>query len=288
MTLEWKDERLAFDPAAAGVDEKVYLGGYQFNELATGWWPQVVLVNEAGAYDKHGVVLRVRPDGTQTLVETLNAVAKTHLDLRRFPLDRQRLEAVFEVLGYDASEVVLRPKSEATQSMDDTVRLPQWSIEGVGLSTRERSAPYAGRRGIASALVVSVDVQRESFFISRLVIIPLILIVLLSFSVFWMDRAGLGDRINVSFIGLLTGVAYQLVMSDILPRISYVTLTHGVISVSFFAMCTAVVVNLAVGALDRNNKSALADRIDRRCRWIFPLGYFGLLFLILGVALLFF
>ena len=64
-----------------------------------------------------------------------------------------------------------------------------------------------------------------------------------------MDCAGLGDRINVSFIGLLTGVAYQLVMSDILPRISYVTLTHGVISLSFFAMCAAVVVNLAVGAL---------------------------------------
>ena len=88
MTLEWKDERQAFDPAAAGVDEKVYLGGYQFNEVATGWFPQVVLVNEAGAYDKHGVVLRVQPDGTQTLVETLNAIAKTELNLRRFPLDQ--------------------------------------------------------------------------------------------------------------------------------------------------------------------------------------------------------
>ena len=192
------------------------------------------------------------------------------------------------MLGYDASEVVLRPESEATQSMDDTVRLPQWSIEGIDVSTRERSAPYAGRRGVASALVMSVDVRRESFFISRLVIAPLILIVLLSFSVFWMDRSGLGDRINVSFIGLLTGVAYQLVMSEILPRISYVTLVHGFISLSFFAMCATVVVNLVVGALDRNDKSELADRIDRRCRWIFPLGYFGLLLLILGVALLFF
>jgi hypothetical protein len=287
LTLEWRDERQAFDPAAAGVDEKVYLGAYQFNELATGWFPQVVLVNEAGAYDKHGTMLRVQPDGTQTLVETLNAVAKTELNMRRFPLDRQRLEAVFEVLGYDASEVVLRAEG-ATQSPGDTVRIPQWSIEAIGMSTRERSAPYAGRRGVASALVMSIDVQRESFFITRLVVAPLIVIVLLSFSVFWMDRSALGDRVSVSFIGILTGVAYQLVMSEILPRISYVTLVHGIISLSFFAMCGAVVVNLAVGALDRNNKSDLADRIDRRCRWIFPLAYFGLLFLILGVALLFF
>ena len=67
----------------------------------------------------------------------------------------------------------------------------------------------------------------ESFYMSRLVILPLVVIVLLSFSVFWMDRSSVGDRLGVSFIGILTGVAYQLVMSDHLPRISYVTLMHG-------------------------------------------------------------
>ena len=75
LTLEWHDERQAFDPAAAGVDEKVYLGAYQFNELATGWFPQVVLVNEAGAYDKHATMLRVQPDGTQTLISRVSILA---------------------------------------------------------------------------------------------------------------------------------------------------------------------------------------------------------------------
>jgi hypothetical protein len=64
LTLRWHDERQVFDPAATGVDEKVYQGDYQFNELSTGWFPQVVLVNEAGTYEKHGVVLRIQPDGT--------------------------------------------------------------------------------------------------------------------------------------------------------------------------------------------------------------------------------
>ena len=48
LTLEWQDARQVFDPAAAGVDEQVFQGGYQVNELATGWFPQVVLVNGAG------------------------------------------------------------------------------------------------------------------------------------------------------------------------------------------------------------------------------------------------
>ena len=59
LTLRWHDKRQVFDPSAAGVDEKVYQGGYQFDEVFTGWFPQVVLVNESGLYETDGVVLRV-------------------------------------------------------------------------------------------------------------------------------------------------------------------------------------------------------------------------------------
>ena len=75
LKLTWHDERQAFDPAEAGVAEKIYQGAYQFNELSPAWYPQVVLVNESGLFEKHGVILRVQPDGTLTLVETVNAAA---------------------------------------------------------------------------------------------------------------------------------------------------------------------------------------------------------------------
>jgi hypothetical protein len=39
LTLKWRDKRQAFDPAAAGVEEKVYQGSYQFNELSPGVSP---------------------------------------------------------------------------------------------------------------------------------------------------------------------------------------------------------------------------------------------------------
>ncbi len=42
-------------------------------------------------------------------------------------------------------------------------------------------------------------------------------------------------------------------------------------------MCAAVVTNLVVGGCDKNGKSALVEIIDRRCRWIFPLAYFGMM-----------
>jgi hypothetical protein len=218
----------------------------------------------------------------------ISAVAKTEFNLRRFPFDKQRLEAVFEVLGFDDSEVVLQVEPETTHSVVGELWLPQWTITGIGTSIRDRHASYAGRRGVASAFVTSIDVQRESFYLSRLVILPLIVIVLLSFSVFWMDRSSLGDRISVSFIGILTAVAYQVVMNDILPRIAYMTWINGFLNFSFLMMVGTVIINLVVGALDQQGRSELAHRVDRLCRWIFPLTYFALILILFGVAFLVF
>lgn len=287
LTLEWNDPRQAFDPAVAGVDEKIFQGDYQFNELATGWYPQVVLVNESGLYQMNGVMLRVQPDGTSTLIETLNAAAEVEFNMSRFPFDKHRLDAVFEVLGYDKDEVVLEPQPYEAGSLVSEYRVPQWIITGVSASVRDRPAHYAGRRGVSSAFVVSVDVLRMPLFVVRLVAFPLIVIVLLSFTVFWMDRSSLGDRISVSFIGILTGVAYILVTSDQLPHISYVTLMHGFLNLSFLTMCATVVINLVVGSLDKRGEFELGDRIDRVCRWGFPVAYFGLLLVMLVVAILF-
>jgi hypothetical protein len=258
LTLTWKDPRQAFEPSAE-VNEKVFQGNYQFNEIATGWYPQVVLANESGLYQKSGVVLRVQPDGTSTLIETINAAAEVDLDLRWFPFDDHRLEAIFEVLGFDRGEIILQTEPTSGGSFSGrSVRLPQWIINGFNTSIRDRSA--------------------------SLVSFPLFVIVFLSFSVFWMDRSSLGDRISVSFIGILTGVAYQLVMGDVLPRISYFTLMHAFLSLSFMTMCATVVVNLAVGALDKRERYELGDRIDQRCRWIFPMAYIGLILVIFATA----
>jgi len=285
LTLTWNDPRQTFEPALAGVDEKVFQGNYQFNEISTGWYPQVVLVNESGMYQKSGAVLRIQPDGTSILIETLNATAKAEYNMKRYPLDRQRLEAVFEVLGFDRDEVLLQVESDAANSLASEVQIPQWTITGASASVRDRLESYAGQ-GVSSAFAVSVDVQRKSFYMIRLIVFPLIQIVLLSFSVFWMDRSSIGDRLSVSFIGILTAVAYQSVISDRMPQVAYVTLMHAFVMFSFFTMCAVVVVNLVVSMLDRRGKIELGDRIDRRCRWGFPLAYFGLMLLISGLVIL--
>jgi hypothetical protein len=286
LTLEWNDERQAFDPVAEGAEEKLFQGNFQFSEVYTGWFPQVVLVNESGLYETNGVVLRVRPDGTLRLIQTLNAAAKTDLDLRAYPFDRQRLEAIFEVLGFDESEVVLQSAAidESTLHRDASARVPQWHLERVENSSGKRSAYHAGATGVASTFVVQMEVKRQSLYMIRLVIVPLVVIVMLSWSVFWMDQSSLGDRISVSFIGILTVVSYQIILSETLPRISYLTLMNGFLNWSFFVVCASVVASLRVGWLDRQGQTAAGDRIDRRNRWLFPLVYGAALLLVVSLT----
>ena len=288
LTLIWLDPRQAFDPQQVGTAEKVFQGEYQVYEVHCAWYPQVVLVNESGLYDNASVLLRVKPDGTSTMSFKVNAVAEASLNLRRYPFDRQTLEARFEVLGFDKREVILESLPVSIARDGTPIRIPEWTLKGVEALVRDRIAPYSEGLATASVYALVLDVKRDSQFMMRLVIIPLVLIVIMSWSVFWMDRSSLGDRIGVSFVGILTAVAYQIVVGDIMPQISYITWIDAFLNISFWVMCCTVVVNLIVGDADKHGNTARGDLVDQRCRWIFPIVYFSLLGVTLAIAFIFF
>ncbi len=218
----------------------------------------------------------------------VNAVAEASLNLRRYPFDRQTLEARFEVLGFDKREVILESLPVSIARDGTPIRIPEWTLKGVEALVRDRIAPYSEGLATASVYALVLDVKRDSQFMMRLVIIPLVLIVIMSWSVFWMDRSSLGDRIGVSFVGILTAVAYQIVVGDIMPQISYITWIDAFLNISFWVMCCTVVVNLIVGDADKHGNTARGDLVDQRCRWIFPIVYFSLLGVTLAIAFIFF
>tara|TARA_B110000977_G_C10805197_1_gene387995 strand:+ start:153 stop:473 length:321 start_codon:yes stop_codon:yes gene_type:complete len=43
---KWHDDRLAFDPKIAGKQYKLFQGQFQFDEVYSGWWPQISILNE--------------------------------------------------------------------------------------------------------------------------------------------------------------------------------------------------------------------------------------------------
>ena len=277
LTLHWQDRRQAFDPAKVGASEKVFTGNYQFNEISPGWFPPVVVTNAVGSPDSQGVVLRVAPDGSSSIQMQVHATVRSGMQLGRMPFDDQRLRLMFAVMGFDSEEVVLVAEEGGATMDTDVIRLPEWRLLAIGLSPL---SPQTGSDEFgmdSSAVVVQVEVKRRPFFMLRLVVGPLALIVLLSWSVFWMERSSLGDRMAVSFVGILTAVAYQSLVSEITPHIAYITFLNAFMVMSMLLMSATVAVNLIVAVCDKRGNPVLGDHIDRGSRWVFPLISAGLI-----------
>jgi hypothetical protein len=276
LTARWHDPRMTFDPEVVGVEEKIFQGNYQFSEVATGWWPQLVLINGSGLYIRQGLLLRHRHDGWMTYIEEFNAGVEVPAELRRFPFETEEFEIVFTVLGHDIDEVRLEVDSAASGRRAEGLTMAGWDLTGYDVRAREYDPPHLDRHvERASTLVVDLEVSRRSGFWLRVVVLPMTLLVMLTWSVFWMDQSSLGDRMAISFLGILAVVAYQITVSSSLPAIPYFTLMSAFIYVSFVTACASVLVNLRVSHLDRSGRRDQGNRLDGRCRWLFPGAYFG-------------
>lgn len=283
LVATWNDPRLAFDAEAEGTSCKIYQGAYQFNEIFSGWWPQLLIINQVGGGDAEVVKVEVYPDGRVRYLEQRNARLETPMQLRAFPFDTQRLRAGMISFANPIDEVVLEVDpdyADATNELvrrEQTVNVADWSLERLELTADETFLAAAGTPERYSRLVTTIQLKRRSWQLVWQMFFPLLVIVSMIWSIFWINIESLPDRLNVSFIGVLTIVAYQFVVIDHMPNNSYLTFTDALLLASFVAMAATIPQSLYIHRLVRKGKQNKAQRIDRICRWAFPLGYLLLL-----------
>jgi hypothetical protein len=215
----------------------------------------------------------VDPDGSVILRGRVTGVLRAPLDYHDFPFDRQVLPVVLESFAWDASEVRIVPDAKY-DGFDPSFRMPEWEI----LDVRATQAHHA-REGDGlefSRMLFEIEVKRQSGYSLWKVLLPLIIVVLISWVVFYMPNEALGRRAAVSSTGVLTVIAYQFVVSSSLPRVPYLTQMDRMTLLSVATIGATMLVNMMVDRAKRTSEErALA--IDRTCRWLFALVYFSLL-----------
>lgn len=277
---EWMDPRLAFDPVEVGADQKLFQGSWQFDEVFPGWWPQLLMVNEIGSGDRNAVRLVVYADGRVRYMEQRNVTLETPMQLKRFPFDNQVLEANIISFGDHSDQVLLEVDerilgaTEEYAEQNQKVNIAQWRFEALDLTSRAADFRYYGGKKNFSEIHMEISLTRQSANFIWKVIIPLIVLVLLMWAVFWLEVDNLSERLNLAFIGVLTIVAYQFSVDGTMPRISYFTFTDTVLLYSFVIMCMAIFESLIVYSLYRAGYKPLAERIDLIAQWVFPFVYF--------------
>jgi hypothetical protein len=272
----WCDPGLAFDPDEVGSNERVTFGALVDQELQRMWSPSGFPVDAVGRMDVTERVLRVGHDGTVQSNMNISLRVAADFDLRRFPFDRQRLELAVESFRWSAEDLLLVADPEATGFAQD-FSIPEWRIEGVG--TRVESSNALRSSEPLSRLVLEINVTRRWGFYLWKILLPLVIIVALSWSIFWMTDESVAGRTRITATGVLTIVAYQFVVGEALPRIAYLTLLDKVMVVSFVLLAFTVVQSLIV-ARYQGSDMPRAKRIDRFSRLLFPGAYLLLLLLV--------
>lgn len=296
--LMWMDSRQAYDPVKVGLPNggwvpgdysrpprRIYQGDFEVKEVFQGWRPYITLSNGIGNRQITNMMVGIWPDGMLYYGERFFAKAETPMNLQRFPFDRQSIQLYFHPFLYQRKEVVLIFSDAMAGSWQQDTGIAEWKKMDVEI--KERPLEYVmmdGNKRISSELVVTLNIGRRPGHFLFGIILPLLILVSLSWCVFWMDEESISNRVNISLVGILSVVAYYFVIQDTVPKIPYLTMMDAFIIATFIILAASVVVSIVVDKLDRAGRKETGNRIDYACRWLFPLGY---LVIILLIVLLF-
>jgi hypothetical protein len=264
LTLMWKDPRLADrDSQASLVGCSVAL-----EEI---WDPHVIILNDRNLQGQFESPVRIEEGGVVRHTQRYQGELTTPLNLRDFPFDSQYLRLELVAGRYSPEEVdfVLNPE---IGGRSENLTIADWSVFERGEVLIEPLYLEPQKRYIPRILYRLEVTRNRGFFVIK-VLIPLSLIVFMSWAVFWINPRYLPAQVGVSTSAVLTLIAFQFSLGYLLPKVSYLTRADR------FVMGSALLVFLAFGealltaSLADRDESELAHKIDATSRLIFPLAF---------------
>ena len=107
---------------------------------------------------------------------------------------------------------------------------------------------------------------------------PLVLIIFMSWAVFWINPKEAGTQIGVSTASMLTLIAYRFTVDLLVPKVSYMTRLDIFILGSTFLVFLSLLQVIITSTLMRNGRDVLSLRIDNFSKFIFPVLFAFILF----------
>ena len=264
VVLQWKDARVAH--TGTGVAH------YALDQI---WTPRVAIANETSSVTrKFPDSVEVEPDGTVIYRQRYVGSFTQSLRLQSFPFDRQAFHIQLVAIRYRPNEVVFVPDEnwihdglQQAAGISPSITLPDWTVEKWDAKARVYAlTPGMQYSGYAFEFTASRNVEH---YILK-VILPLVLIVMMSWSVFWIDPATSNSQISVAVTSMLTLIAYRFAVDSQLPRLPYMTRLDSFFLTSTLLVFLTLIEVLVTTILDNNQQTERAKKIDRYCRVIFP------------------
>ena len=264
VVFQWKDPRLTHTGGGAAL--------YSLDRI---WNPRVVVVNETNSINhRFPDSVEVAADGTVIYRQRFVGSFTQALVLKSFPFDKQVFRVQLAAVKYSPSEVNFVPDQKwiaagikQAAGISPSITLPDWTVEKWDVKPVVYTlAPGLENSGYVFEFTASRNLQH---YILK-VILPLVLIVMMSWAVFWIDPATSNSQISIAVTSMLTLIAYRFAVDSQLPRLPYMTRLDAFFLTSTLLVFFSLIEVLVTTILDNNKQTARAKKIDRYCRAIFP------------------
>ena len=276
LFMTWKDPRLVFSPAGGATDRS-----YNPDSI---WVPRVFMVNAAVQRDKININIEGNPDGTIHYLELFQAELTTSFYLEPFPFDTESLEMFVEPFLDERNTMTLEyDKQVGGVGTEPFVELAQWKILGIRGTGYRHAIGSTGKE--ISELEIDLVVQRRYWYYIWKVFLPLLAIVAIAYSAFWIKTSDYYTQISITLTAILTEIAFLFAISSSLPKVPYLTFIDAFFLVSFAFSSACIVELVVVHQCLEGSREEYAERVRTISRILYPVIYVVVL---VAVALVFF
>ncbi|XP_078353102.1 glycine receptor subunit alpha-3-like [Oculina patagonica] len=239
LRQEWIDIRLAH-----GLKGTLPVKGKDLQKI---WRPDTYFTNnnDYKLYEENQLAL-VSKFGYVYYSARLFVVASCRMYLQKFPTDVQKCSLILESFAYTREMVEYRWKQY------DPVNILNMELAEFDLTKTEYSiedVEYVA--GKYRDMIVTFTFSRRIGYYLINFYVPCIIMVIISWIVFWMDRDCIGDRIALGIATVLTIVFLLGSSNGTMPRVSYPKAIDWYLMTSFIFVFTTLIMCLLIFRFDR-------------------------------------
>ena len=235
------------------------------------WSPRLTILNQQQAWNAYPGSVEISPNGEILYRQKVWGRFSQPLDLRDFPFDSQTLTVhivAADLLESDVKMVPLDRGHGNESGIGPQFSLPDFEV----LSSQAGAMPYVPVEGApgTAGFAIQIEVHRYISYYFWKIIVPLCLIVIMSWLPRWTDPEQMGINIGVSTTAFLTLVAYLFAINSLLPRVPYLTRIDRFILLSTLMVFGSMLQTVASTVLINRKKKALDEQVNRWSRVVYP------------------
>ena len=234
--------------------------------------PRLVLVNGQQAWSAFPPYVEIAPNGEVAFRQKVWGWFSQPLQLRDFPFDKQRIAFHVVAAGLNENEVKMVPlerDGEALSAMAAEFSMPDFKVA----DWRGEVRPYlpAGHAPGLAGFILEIDVERLPSYYFWKVILPLYLIIMMSWIPRWLDLKESGTSFSISTTAFLTLVAYLFAIIVLLPKVAYLTRMDRFVLLSTFLVFVGLVQTVTTTHLVNSGRAVMAAQINWVSRIVYPI-----------------